>query len=1261
MVKVSVCSLNCRGLNVETKRRRLFNWSKNHEVTFLQETYITDSKARSWKNDWNDLFFFSPGTNKSNGIITLVKNGCFDKQPNIFFKSKRILGIEGIINEEYFYFINVYAPTSSSTRAERTNFCNELYFVMTKTKTNNVVIGGDFNMVLDNDLDIVDEGKHDVKEVSDFNKWVSRHSLIDSWRCRNPDKKDFTYSKQNPYFCARRLDYIFMNESLYPFLNRVSHVVMSQTDHKLVNSVYNFDNCERGKSYWKLNNSLLHEKEYVDLINNEIDLFSKEPFNCPIERFEDLKVRIRMSTMQYSKQRQRELNDRKNRLHKELNRLNKLVVTDPKNTVYVSKLFEIKKELEIFEVQEARGAMIRSRLKAIDLSEKNNKYFLGVEKSRGANNSINKLTVNNTVITDQTTILMELKNHFQAMASVNQDLSRDNINGINEFLKDTDFNTLSEQEKANLEKPISVDEIGKALAGLSNDSSPGFDGIPTSWYKVFYNRIKYILFECFKKCIAIGELGMSQKLGVISLLHKGKDLRRDIIKNWRPITITNTDYKIFSKCIAIRFQSVLDKIIHPNQTGFMKGRNISDHIRCIDDTINLCNKLELPGMVISLDFEKAFDSISKQTIIDALKIFNFGPNLIKLVETLIANSESCIQNKGNLTEWFPVNKGVRQGDCCAPLLFLLVVEIMAIKIRSCDKITGLSFARFNLETSPIKILQYCDDTSLFLKSNNELYEAIKIIEDFYKISGLRLNRSKSMGLGVGTLKNTFEKKSNLIWKKENELIKILGVSFNAIKEASDIEENWVNKIKTMREISYRLHCRKTSLWGKILLCKTFILSQISYILQSLSLPEYVLKEIDSLCFKFIWSKNSENLRVIERIKRNVVCLRKEEGGAGMFKASSQQTLFLAKWIMKISEQDCRSFLIGSKIPDIYFAYYGGLDYFLGFSCEAKDIYFPNIISRFWKDTIKSWLVLKHSVKLLHEKNNNIFKDTVCQSTNKVPLFFNNLIKFKSSTLFFRKWVSTDFRYSNQIVSDDNTIMEVGELYISESVRTDPLFRFQYNALRTALENYIQRHNDKLSTFIINIKKFKQCPNSLLRKIIDSKSSTEICGKLFWQRKLGGIDVFDKYLSSLLSVQESKMRVLLFKIFHNILPSRILLKKMKYYNTDLCDCGEQDFIEHSLVLCPLLEPLWNEVKQTISAVVKPGIKLSTASLIFGISDRDNIGVNITKTEKNIINNILIIAKFAINKTRKFKMTSYKLCFELEWNLRKQRLINDSLQL
>ncbi len=157
--------------------------------------------------------------------------------------------------------------------------------------------------------------------------------------------------------------------------------------------------------------------------------------------------------------------------------------------------------------------------------------------------------------------------------------------------------------------------MGHALSKLNNNSAPGIDGLPIPFYKTFWSKLKQPLFESIQFVVQVGELSSSQKRGVITLLHKGKHLKRDELKNWRPITLTNTDYKIFSKTLAIRLQSTLPDLININQSGFMKNRSISDHIRTIDDLICLSNSSNNSGMIISLDFAKAFDSIDTNAIL----------------------------------------------------------------------------------------------------------------------------------------------------------------------------------------------------------------------------------------------------------------------------------------------------------------------------------------------------------------------------------------------------------------------------------------------------------------------------------------------------------------------------------------------------------------------------------------------------------------------------------------------------------------------
>ena len=1243
MVRLSVASLNCRGLNKQTKRRNIFDQCQKYDVSFLQETYITNDKIDIWKNDWQGDIYYFPGTNNSKGIMTMISNNSCVSNCNIFFKSDRILGITCKLDGEEYYLINVYGA-SSQERKEKQNFINDLYRVFSRINSHNVLVGGDFNMVMDNVLDIIAGNQHDPHIVEAFKSWSLRMNLSDVWRSFNLNSKDFTWSRFNP-FCARRLDYVFVNSALLPFIADVKHSYIASSDHKLVSIVLSKNDSERGKAYWKFNNALLEDKVYLEFMNKEIDKFLEEDYDNKVDRFEFFKVMVKSKTIIFSSAKKKQEDNKIVNLTYQINNLNSKIVSDPFDNDSIELLYKTKKELELFEINKARGAMARTKNTEIEKGEKNNSYFLSLEKHRGCQNSINRLSVNSSELTSQEKILVCLKEHFEALAEKNPEVDQDNVTGINNFLKDTEITVLNSIEKEELDQPLTLIEIGKALFDLNNDSTPGLDGISTSWYKVFYNKIRYLLFESYQESLVNEELSLSQRLGVVSLLHKGKELRRDLIKNWRPITITNTDYKILSKCLAKRMQKVLDKIINPNQSGFMKGRNIADHIRLIDDAINLSNKFDTPGLLVSLDFAKAFDSISKASILSALQVFNFGESFIKMVKTLTQSSESCILNMGWMSDFYnTTNTGVKQGCCLSPLLFILTSELLAIRLRKEKNISGLQFSISNFKSEPLKILQYCDDTTLLLSSTEELNVALEIIEDFYKISGLKLNRQKSIGIGLGSSKDIIGNPGNITWKEKGDPIKILGIYFSSEKEASDLDINWVPKIERVLELSGRLYKRKVSLFGRITLCKTYLLSQLSYSLQALSIPHKYAVQLDSLLFHFVWKKHS-NKKVVEKIHRDVMCKEKNRGGAGMIRLSSQQKVFLAKWMIKLDKSSKNSQVCISKIPELYFSQFGGVKHFFNFSCPMNDISIPSYLSRFWCDVIKSWLCLKANFKIFQ----NIDQLKNCSQVINIhnsSLFYNDLIKFRGQSIFFKNWIKLGFKKLGDVIEPDGSFKKWEKW--PDEFKGRPEFLFEFNVVKVAVDKLCK---EKCKTEItIDMDKISKLSNQVLRNLFDNNVQREICGAQFWKRKFDG-DISDLYQCSLKSIKEIKMKVLLFKIFHNILPTRILLKKYNIVNDDKCACGQVDYIEHSLVSCPLLKDLWRTVNQSIIQLLNRILipELAVRNKLFGVSPENDYGLS--KSQIQVINNILIIAKFAIVKARAQNSNNFMLYFEEELNARK----------
>jgi hypothetical protein len=132
---------------------------------------------------------------------------------------------------------------------------------------------------------------------------------------------------------------------------------------------------------------------------------------------------------------------------------------------------------------------------------------------------------------------------------------------------------IKEEDKAECDLEITFVELAQALKELKNGKTPGTDGFPPDYYKLFWKDLGILVFESIEHALAKGEMSIDQKRGVINLIpKKDKDVR--MLKNWRPISLLNTDYKILTKTMATRLKKVLPTVIHPDQVAYLKGRYI---------------------------------------------------------------------------------------------------------------------------------------------------------------------------------------------------------------------------------------------------------------------------------------------------------------------------------------------------------------------------------------------------------------------------------------------------------------------------------------------------------------------------------------------------------------------------------------------------------------------------------------------------------------------------------------------------------------
>ena len=250
---------------------------------------------------------------------------------------------------------------------------------------------------------------------------------------------------------------------------------------------------------------------------------------------------------------------------------------------------------------------------------------------------------------------------------------------MNDFIEHLDIPKLTDEERDRMEGPITLQECKIVLDTFQTNKSPGEDGFTVEFYKYFIGLLGEDLVTSFNAAYDANELSISQRRGVITLIPK-EDRSLLELSNWHPITLLNVDCKVAAKVIANRIQSSLPNLVHLDQTGFIKGRYIGQNIRLIIDIMEHTKSQNIPGILVSLDFQKAFDSLEWSFMMNTLDIFNFGASIKWWINTFCTNVESVAINNGFTTNWFKPSRGVRQGCPLSPFLFVLSVELLSNKI-----------------------------------------------------------------------------------------------------------------------------------------------------------------------------------------------------------------------------------------------------------------------------------------------------------------------------------------------------------------------------------------------------------------------------------------------------------------------------------------------------------------------------------------------------------------------------------------------------
>ena len=533
-------------------------------------------------------------------------------------------------------------------------------------------------------------------------------------------------------------------------------------------------------------------------------------------KWELLKYEIHKFIIDYTKRKAKQKREQQAYLESELKTLENNLESSENLTKYGS----LKNDLESIYEHIAEGVRLRSKCDWYEQGKKSTKFFLNLEKQRGNQNRIRKLIVNEKEINNETEILNQIKLFYETLfQKPSQKYSADDIN---HFLNTLDIPKLSTDQIILCDIELTEKDLYDSMKSMKNDKSPGNDGLTKEFYVTFWDDIKATFVSSLKQAKERKELSISQRQAIIKLIEK-KDRDKRYIKNWRPISLLNVDIKILSKALAKRLKEVLPCLISAQQTAHVQNRNIGESGRLISDIIEIANTRQMEGFLVTMDVEKAFDSLDHKFLISVLKKFGFGQNFISWIEIILKNQESCVINGGTTTKYFKLNRGARQGDPISAYLFILAFEILFLLIKENPHIKGL-----NIFDHCYLYSAYADDTTFFLKDVNSIKEMVNSFHIFSRFSGLRPNLSKCEIAGIGVLKGVKLAVCGIhCVHLVLDTIKIFGAhpSYNEkLKE----ERNICLMIANIQRVLKLWKRRSLTLEGKTLIFKTLALSKIIF-------------------------------------------------------------------------------------------------------------------------------------------------------------------------------------------------------------------------------------------------------------------------------------------------------------------------------------------------------------------------------------------------------------------------------------------------
>lgn len=330
-------------------------------------------------------------------------------------------------------------------------------------------------------------------------------------------------------------------------------------------------------------------------------------------------------------------------------------------------------------------------------------------------------------------------------------------------------------------------------------------------------------------------------------------------KAYRPITLLNSDYKLVASLLARRISAALPEIVSEAPNFSVPGRSVFSSLTLTRDLFTYATRTGISGCFVSLDQAKAFGRVEHQYLLGVLRCYGFPTDFVARLQLMYTGVSALLLVNGQLSAPFVVSRGIRQGCCLSPLLFVLCIDPLLRRVMECPSIRGFPLPG----QGQIKTTAYADDVSLFMRDDDSYAAFLRLFSVYSELSGAQLNRGKSKALRFGSFVSDLP--GVVEWV---DGVKVLGVVFHSSGEVA--RQTWRELLeKAERRLSIASQYQ-LSLAERSYVIKSCVSAALFYVARVARPPTRVMRQLSTKLGAFFWDNKTERVaRIFLRLPKSM--------------------------------------------------------------------------------------------------------------------------------------------------------------------------------------------------------------------------------------------------------------------------------------------------------------------------------------------------------------------------------------------------------